>query len=185
MKCLFFIAILFMSNAALIAQTEGARVSGRVTDVSGAVIAGSECTITNIETNVSTTTTTNEDGIYVIPGLHPATYRLTIEKDGFRTVIQPSLQLYAQDAVNENFTLAIGPRSESVTVESNVFGLQTQSAAVSTVVDQQFVDNMPLNGRSFQSLISAAPGVVLHLDKPGPGPDKRKRPAKRRELLHG
>ena len=89
------------------------------------MIVGSECTITNLETNVSTTTTTNEDGIYVIPDLHPATYRLTIEKDGFRTVVQPSLQLYAQDAVNENFTLAIGLRSESITVESNVFGLQT------------------------------------------------------------
>ena len=121
------------------------------------------------QTNVSTATTTNEDGIYVIPDLHPATYQLSIQKDGFRTVIQPSLQLYAQDAVNENFTLAIGLRSESITVNSNVFGLQTQSAAVSTVVNQQFVDNMPLNGRSFQSLIAVAPGVVFTSRHQGPG----------------
>ena len=121
------------------------------------------------KTNVSTATTTNEDGIYVIPDLHPATYQLSIQKDGFRTVIQPSLQLYAQDAINENFTLAIGLRSESITVNSNVFGLQTQSAAVSTVVNQQFVDNMPLNGRSFQSLISVAPGVVFTSVTEGPG----------------
>jgi hypothetical protein len=47
--------------------------------------------------------------IYVMPDLRPATYRLTIEKEGFRTVVQPSLQLYVQDAVNENFTLAVGP----------------------------------------------------------------------------
>ncbi len=152
------------------AQTEGARVSGRVTDVSGAVIIGAECTVTDIDTNVSTSTTTNEDGIYVIPALHPAIYRLTIEKEGFRTVFQPTLELYAQDAVNENFTLAIGLKSDSVTVESNVFGLQTESAAVSTVVNQQFVDNMPLNGRSFQSLISVAPGVVFtSVMNDGPG----------------
>jgi hypothetical protein len=169
MKCLLLIAILLVNHAALFAQTEGARISGRVTDVSGAVIAGSECTITNIETNISTSTTTNEDGIYVLVDLHPATYRLTIEKDGFRTVLQPSLQLYAQDAVNQNFTLGIGLRSESITVESNIFGLETQSAAVSTVVNQQFVDNMPLNGRSFQSLISAAPGVVFTSTNLGPG----------------
>jgi hypothetical protein len=160
MKCLLFIYILVLSIAAF-AQTEGARISGRVTDVRGDVIVGSECTITNTETNVSTSTTTNEDGIYVIPGLRPATYRLTIEKEGFRTVIQPSLQLFAQDAVNENFTLAIGMKSETINVVDNIAQLQTDSAAVSTVVDQQFVDNMPLNGRSFQSLIALAPGVVF------------------------
>src|SRR5271167_105233 len=166
MKCLLFIAILLLSNAAF-AQTEGARISGRVTDVSGAVIAGSQCTITNIETNTSTSTTTNEDGIYVIPGLQPATYRLTIQKEGFRTVLLPGLQLYAQDAVNQNFTLALGIRSESVTVVSDT--LQTDSAVVSTVIDQQVVDNMPLNGRSFQSLISLAPGVVFTSTAEGPG----------------
>ena len=170
MKRLLFIAILLLNNAALLAQTEGARISGRITDVSGAVIVGVECTITDIDTNISTSTATNEDGIYVIAGLHPATYRLTIEKEGFRSVVQPSLELYAQDAVNENFTLAIGLRSENITVENNIPLLQTQSAAVSTVVNQQFVDNMPLNGRSFQSLISVAPGVVFtSVQSDGPG----------------
>jgi hypothetical protein len=168
MKCLLFIGILFLNNAAF-AQTEGARTSGRVTDVSGAVITGAQCTITNLDTNVSTSATTNDDGIYVIPGLHPAMYRLTVEKDGFRTVVQPSLQLYAQDAVNENFMLAIGLRSETINVDSNIAGLQTDSAAVSTVMDQQFVDNMPLNGRSFQSLIAVAPGVVFTSTSEGPG----------------
>jgi outer membrane receptor protein involved in Fe transport len=167
MKWPLLIAILLLPNVALLAQTEGARISGRVTDGSGAVIAGSNCTISNIETNISTSTTTNEDGIYVIPDLQPATYRLTIQKEGYRTVVQPSLQLYAQDAVNQNFTLAIGIRSESVTVIGDT--LQTDSAAVSTMVDQQFVDNMPLNGRSFQSLFALAPGVVFTSTFDGPG----------------
>jgi hypothetical protein len=169
MKCLLIIAILLLDNATLLAQTEGARISGRVTDMSGAVIAGSDCTITNIETNISTSTTTNEDGIYVIPGLQPATYRLNIEKEGFRPVMQPSLQLYAQDAVSENFTLAIGMKSETINVVDNMALLQTDSAAVSTVVDQRLVDNMPLNGRSFQSLIALAPGVVFTSTAEGPG----------------
>jgi hypothetical protein len=169
LKYPLLILILVVNAMSAFAQTEGARISGRVTDVSGAVIAGSECTITDIDTNVSTSTTTNEDGIYVIPGLHPADYRLTIEKEGFRTVLQPSLQLYAQDALNENFTLAVGLRSETINVDSNIAGLQTDSAAVSTVVNQQFVDNMPLNGRSFQSLIALAPGVVFTSTSEGPG----------------
>ncbi|HZV86347.1 MAG TPA: carboxypeptidase-like regulatory domain-containing protein [Candidatus Binatus sp.] len=149
MKSPVLVVLVLLSAVVAFAQTESARISGRVTDLSGAVIVGAQCTITNIETDVSTSTTTNEDGIYVLPDLHPATYRLTIQKEGFRTVIQPSLQQYVQDAVNENFTLAIGPASDSVTVLGDTFGLQTDSAAVGTVVDQQFVENMPMNGRSF------------------------------------
>jgi carboxypeptidase family protein/TonB-dependent receptor-like protein len=169
MKSPILVVLLLLSSVVASAQTESARISGRVTDLTGAVIVGAQCTITNIETDVSTSTTTNEDGIYVLPDLHPGTYRLTIQKEGFRTVVQPSLQLYVQDAVNENFTLAIGPASESVTVLSDTSWLQTDSAAVSTVVDQQFVENMPLNGRSFQSLIALTPGIVFTSQNLGDG----------------
>jgi Carboxypeptidase regulatory-like domain len=153
--------ILFLSVVEAFAQTEVARISGRVTDPTDAVIVGAQCTITNLDTNVSITTTTNEDGIYVLSDLHPATYRLNIQKEGFRTVVQPSLQLYVQDAVDENFRLALGPASETVTVLDAAPLLQTDSAAVSTLVDEQFVQNMPMNGRSFQSLIALVPGVVF------------------------
>jgi Carboxypeptidase regulatory-like domain len=161
MKSSILVVLLILSAVAAFAQTESARLSGRVTDLTGAVIVGAQCKITSIETEVSTTTSTNDDGIYVIPDLRPAIYRLTIQKDGLRTVVQPSLQLYVQDGVNENFTLALGPASKSITVESDSFGVRTDSAAVSTVVDQQFVHNMRLNGRSFQPLIAPTPGVVF------------------------
>lgn len=165
MKFPVLVVILLFPSVAL-AQTEGARISGRVTDPTDAVIVGAECKITNLETNVSTITFTNEDGIYVIPDLHPATYRLTIQKEGFRTVVQPSLELYVQDAVNENFKLALGSVSETSSVIGTEPVLQTVSAAVSTVVNDQFVQNMPLNGRSFQSLIALVPGITF---TPDPG----------------
>lgn len=75
MKCPAIIAVVFLTAGSALAQTEGAGLSGRVTDPTGAVIVAAECKITNIETNVSMTTTTNEDGIYVVPDLRPATYR--------------------------------------------------------------------------------------------------------------
>jgi hypothetical protein len=103
------LVIFLLSSVIVPAQTEDVRIAGRVTDLSGAVIVGAECKITNIETNVSTIAATNQDGIYVIPDLRPSTYRLTIQKEGFRTVVQPVPQLYLQDAANENFTLAIRP----------------------------------------------------------------------------
>jgi hypothetical protein len=107
MKCPVLVLIVLLTTLRALAQTEDARISGRVTDLSGAVIAGAESKITNIETNVSTSTSTNED-VYVIPELRPAIYRLSIQKEGSRTVVRLNLQLYVQDAVNENFTLAIG-----------------------------------------------------------------------------
>ena len=168
MKCPTLVFIFFLTYVVAFAQSEGARISGRVTDPTDAVIVGAECTITNVETNISNSTTTNEDGIYVIPDLRPATYRLTIQKEGFRSVAQPALQLYVQDAVNENFKLALGSVSETSTVEGGPI-LQTESAVVSTVVDQQFVHNMPLNGRSFQSLIALVPGVVFTSQNLGQG----------------
>jgi len=161
MKRLVLVLILLLAAVAAFAQTESARVSGRVTDSTGAVIVGVQCTITDIGTNVSATTATNRDGIYVFPDLHPATYRLSIQKDGFHTVVKPGLELHVQDAIDENFTLAVGSTSETVTVTGGAPVLQTESAAVSTVVDSQFVENMPLNGRSFQSLIALTPGVVF------------------------
>ena len=167
MKARVFVAMVLFASVIASAQTESARISGRVTDPTDAVIAGAECKITNLETNVSIITTTNQDGIYVIPDLRPATYRLAIQKEGFRTVVQPSLQLYVQDAVNENFKLALGSVSEISTVTAPL--LQTDSAAVSTVVDQRVVSNMPLNGRSFQSLIGLTPGVIFTSQNLGQG----------------
>jgi hypothetical protein len=169
MKSPALAAILLFAAVAASAQTESARISGRVTDPTDAVVGGARCTITNIETNVSITTTSNEDGIYVIPDLRPGTYQLTIQKDGFRTVVQPNLELYVQDAVNENFALALGSVSETSTVVDEAPVLQTDSSVVSTVVDQQFVKNMPLNGRSFQSLIALTPGVVFTSQSLGDG----------------
>jgi Carboxypeptidase regulatory-like domain/TonB dependent receptor-like, beta-barrel len=168
MKHPALVPICFLTSVVVFAQTEGARISGRVTDPTDAVIVGAECKITNIETDVSITTTTNEDGVYVIPDLRPATYRLAIQKVGFRTVVQSNLQLYVQDAVNENFRLALGSVSEISTVVGAPL-LQTDLAAVSTVVDQQFVHNMPLNGRSFQSLIALTPGIVFTSQNLGQG----------------
>ena len=167
MRCAVLVGIVLLASVWCCAQTEGARISGRVTDQTDAVIPGAECKITNLETSISTITTTNQEGIYVIADLRPATYRLTIQKEGFRTVVQPSLQLYVQDAVNENFKLALGPVAEISVVTAPL--LQTDSATVSTVVDQQVVQNMPLNGRSFQSLIALTPGVVFTSQNLGQG----------------
>jgi hypothetical protein len=71
MKHPVLVGILLLASVVASAQTDSARISGRVTDPTDAVISGAECKITNLETNVSTITTANQDGIYVIPDLRP------------------------------------------------------------------------------------------------------------------
>jgi Carboxypeptidase regulatory-like domain/TonB dependent receptor len=164
-----FVTLPFFFCARLLAQSDSATLSGRVTDATDAVIPGVEIRVSNDDTGFTTTTLTNESGVYVVPDLHPGAYKVTVGKTGFRQVVLTGLVLNVQDALSQNFTLAVGPATESVTVVSNVSGLQTDSAAVTTLVDQQFVGNMPLNGRSFQPLIALAPGIVFTSQNLGQG----------------
>src|SRR5262249_17304817 len=143
------------------AQSELAGVYGRVTDPSGAIIADAEVEIKNVETNVSVTTKTNQDGLYTIPALHPGQYLLNVRKPGFKSVTVRELTLNVQDNVVRNFSLQVGSISETVTINADSLNINTTDATVSTVVDRQFAENLPMNGRSFQTLIELTPGVVL------------------------
>jgi Carboxypeptidase regulatory-like domain len=141
------------------AQTELAGVSGRVTDGSGAVIVDAEIEIRNVETNVSATVRTNLDGLYTIPSVHPGHYLINVRKPGFKSVSLTEVELNVQDNLVRNFALQVGSVSETVTITGDELNINTTDASVSTVVDRQFVENLPLNGRSFQSLLYLTPGV--------------------------
>src|SRR6266851_5192450 len=143
------------------AQSTSAELSGRITDPNGLPVPKVKIEAVNVLTNISTSTETNEAGIYVIPSLQPAIYRILVQKEGFDSIVKPNVELHVEDHVVLNFGLRIGSISTSVTVEGGAPLINTESAAVGTVVDRQFVENLPLNGRSFQTLIQLTPGVVL------------------------
>ncbi len=155
---LFVCTVLFVLPA--VGQSPSGNVNGLVLDPSSRVIVGAEIVAVNDVTGVKHTTKTNDEGIYVLPNLPPGPYRLQVSKVGFKTIIKPDIVLNIQDALSINFTLPVGAFHEIVTVEGGVPLVNTESAAVSTVVDRKYVENMPLNGRSFQDLILLTPGVV-------------------------
>ncbi len=103
---------------------------------------------------------TNTDGFYSFPGLKPGTYQATVQAPGFRTLTR-TIVLNVADRVSLDFALQLAGVGEKVTVIGSPAVANPVDPAVSTVVDQQFVQNMPLNGRSFQSLIGLTPGFVL------------------------
>ncbi len=154
--CLACLALPILASA----QTELAHVSGRVTDQSGAVVVDTEVEIKNADTNLSATAKTNQDGLYTFPSLRPGRYQLSAHRTGFKTVTVTQFTLNAQDHVSRDFVLQVGSAGESVTVSADTQNIDTTDATVSTVVDRQFADNLPLNGRSFQSLIELTPGVL-------------------------
>src|SRR5713226_1020560 len=154
-----------LAGLAICRADELAAVTGLVTDPNGRSVPGVTVILTNLATNVASRTVTNDQGIYRVPSLQPGIYRMTVDKDGFKSIVKSGIELHVQDVASINFELQIGSVNETVTVTGGAPLINIESAAVGTVVDRQFVENIPLNGRSFQSLITLTPGIVT---VPGP-----------------
>ena len=163
MGCIHALALLFLVSFSTVlhAQSINAGLSGRITDPSKAVIVEAKVAATSMGTNVRYETTTNAAGEYYLANLPPGSYRLEIEKPGFKKLIELDVVLHVQDALGMDFEMTVGEVSESVTAVADVLPVDTASATVSTVVDRTFVEDIPLNGRSFQTLIMLTPGVVI------------------------
>jgi hypothetical protein len=142
------------------AQSTSATLSVTVEDLNGAVVPGVEVTILNVETSAKRQATTNELGSLAIPFLPPGHYTVTARRQGFAPVEVPNLVLNVGDLKSLKIQLKPGSISEMVKIDDNA-PLINESPAVGTVVDRRFVGNLPLNGRSFQSLILLTPGVTV------------------------
>jgi hypothetical protein len=152
---------LYSYPAVLRAQSTNGSIAGRVTDPSKAVIVDAKVAAINTGSNARYEGATNDSGEYYLTNLPPGSYRIEIEKTGFRKLIKPDVILHVQGALAIDFEMTVGSALQSVTVEAGAPMVNTESAAVSTVIDRTFVDNIPLNGRSFQTLILLTPGAVV------------------------
>ncbi len=160
MKRWFLLLCIGLLPSIALCQSTNATISGGVTDPTGKLILDADIEIANDATGVIYSARTNGSGMYLVPILPPGHYHVQVSKPGFKTIIKADLVLNVQSAVALNFVLPVGATSESVTVDASSSAINTTDASVSTVVDRKFVENIPLNGRSFQDLISLAPGVV-------------------------
>ena len=141
-----------------LAQTENGSLTGEVRDPQGAVVAGAEVMATNVQTGVVTNVTSNENGVFYFPSLRPSRYKISVKKSGFKEGVL-DVEVHVQDRLSEDVTLAVGSSSETVNVDASAAEVDT-SIAVATEVERSFIENMPLNGRSFQALIALTPGSV-------------------------
>ncbi len=158
---LTLISFLFISTGAVVHAQSASIVTGRVTDSQRAPVSGASVTITNTATNASQTSTSNSDGIFVFPQLSPATYRIEVSAGGFQLALQNNVIVSVAGTTTQNFQLEVAGPDATVTVADQPDIIERDSGTVGTVIDRNFVENLPLNGRSFQTLIELTPGVVL------------------------
>ncbi|MBA3712538.1 MAG: TonB-dependent receptor [Pyrinomonadaceae bacterium] len=142
------------------AQSAVATLSGTVEDPNGAVVPGVTVTILNPGTGFAREATTNDAGIYTFPSLAPGNYSVTARGGGFPSVEIKDVVLNVNDRRSLQIQLKLGQVGEIVQVTDEA-SLINESSAVATTIDRQFVENLPLNGRSFQGLVALSPGVVI------------------------
>src|SRR5204862_624768 len=134
-------------------QVNVAQVSGRVTDGTGAAVAGAEVRMIETQRNIAHTAATDQQGEYVLPGLPVGPYQLEGKKEGFKSYSQTGIVLQVNDHVTLNAVLAVGSVSETVEVKAAAALIQTENASVSNVVDSQRISELPLNGRYVTQLV--------------------------------
>jgi Carboxypeptidase regulatory-like domain/TonB dependent receptor len=158
---ILLVIALFSMVYGLRAQTPTATVTGTVLDSSGGVVAGASVKVTNVETRVTTEKDTNQDGAFTVLNLLPGTYTLSVEKAGFKTVQLPVFPLDVNQTLTEKLTLEVGSVSETVTVSASSIDqmIQSSSTELGTLLDQEALHELPLNGRNFTELLILQPGV--------------------------
>jgi hypothetical protein len=158
---LFFLLMLWALSAAhAYAQSATATLSGTVTDERSAVVVGATVSAVNFATSLTRKAKTNSDGYFTLPLLPPGNYTLRIEGQGFAILERRDVILNVGDQRSVLVQLRVGNVAATINVRDGA-SLLNESPAVGTVVDRQFLENLPLNGRSFQSLLALTPGVVF------------------------
>lgn len=150
--------LLFAAAAA--AQAPYGRITGRVADATGALIANAAVQTVNIETGVMTSSVTNGQGVFELLNLVPGTYRVTVEQAGFKRYERTGLNIQVGDAVPLNIALELGQITESVTVTGEAPALDTASGNVAEVIDNRRVQDLPIPGQSLLYLMLLTPGVI-------------------------
>jgi hypothetical protein len=140
-----------------LAQTITGTISGDVTDTSGAVVAGATITVENLSTSLKRTATTTASGTFMVPDLAIGRYKVTATAEGFKTLVQTS-EVLTGAVTRAEFKLQVGQRTETVEVEGSA-PLVDLSPNNNNYVDSEKIENLPLNGRDFTSLLATTPGV--------------------------
>ncbi len=150
-------ALVFSTTA--FAQIDTATISGRVTDASGAVVAGATITVVDTDTNFTSDSKSNSEGLYRVPSLRPGPYRLTAASAGFKTYVREGLELRVGDNVEINVNLEVGGATETVKVTAEAAQLQTETSSDGAVLEGNYLQKLPLYQRYVEATFLLVPNI--------------------------
>jgi hypothetical protein len=143
-----------------LAQYTTARLSGTVQDNTGAAVPGATVMVEQAGTSYIQTIKSGADGEYLFPSLPVGSYQLTVEMAGFSTYVQKGIVLEVGQTASQRVTLAVGAVTQQVTVDGNVSQVTTDDAAITHVIGEKNMENMPMFDREAQQLVFLVPGAI-------------------------
>jgi outer membrane receptor protein involved in Fe transport len=164
-------AVLSLATGAF-AQTATSTLSGVVTDASGAALTGATVTARHVATGASRRATTDSVGRYSLPNLPPGEYQLRVELLGFTTLVRSGVVLTVGGVADQDMSLAVGERTEEVTVVGGEQLVETTKTDLSRVVGEREIESLPNIGRNFVDFVKLSSGVAVGRENVGGGPFK-------------
>jgi hypothetical protein len=155
----FALGFFLVSSVHLAAQTSNGTILGNVADSSGAAVANAEVTVTNQDTGVARSTVSTAEGIYDVPSLPPGKYTVEAKAVGFSPVQIKDVVVAVGSSTKVDLKVQVGQVTQTVTVTEAVPLVETTSSEVSQVVDENLINEIPLNARDMQQLAVIQPGV--------------------------
>jgi hypothetical protein len=143
------------------AQLDTGTISGRASDASGALVPNAQVTVVNTETNFTSDTRTNTDGLYRVSSLRPGPYRVTVAANGFKTYVREGLDLRVGDNLEINTPLEVGGASESIHVTAEAAQLQTETSSGGAVLEGSYLQQLPLYQRYVEASFYLLPNVDI------------------------
>jgi outer membrane receptor protein involved in Fe transport len=157
---LYSFVILTIAASFSTAQTITAAFQGTVTDSSGAVLPGAQVTASNVETGLKRTTTTGDEGRFLLSELPPGSYEITVTLAGFETLVRKGLTLTVGQQASLALAMKVGAVGEQLVVTGDAPIVETTQSSVAGVVEERRITELPLNGRDFTQLALVEPAVV-------------------------
>ncbi len=153
-------ALALLAASALLGQSTSGGVNGTITDATGAVIPGTNVTLSNVGTGSETSTGSNNSGFYVFVNVQPGNYTLVAEQTGFKTALLDVFNVGVNQTITHNLVLEVGSVAETIEVMAQAEQLQQSTSELGTVIGVKAIEDLPLNGRNFTQLLTLTPGAT-------------------------
>lgn len=156
----FFPWFLMLAAATLHAQIVGGAITGVVQDSTGAALPGATVTVRNAETGSTRTLTSGADGRFSAPSVPVGEYSISVARDGFAAQQRTGVSLVVGQSLDLTFRLNVGSVAQEIVVNSQPPSVNTTTQSTSGLIDERQVKELPLNGRSYDSLVQLNPSTV-------------------------